>query len=130
MKHKLEPEEQLIENEADSFRPVSVEKLRKMEGILDRARKSRTVNIRISENVLEELKRRSEREGIPYQTLISSILYKYVTDRLVDEEAIRRSLQLLQAVAWRTTPSRSRSKRFHWPGVLLKPIRLICLRNM
>jgi hypothetical protein len=28
--------------------------------------------------------------------LISSILHKYVTDRLVDEEAVRKSLRLLQ----------------------------------
>jgi predicted DNA binding CopG/RHH family protein len=87
MKHKLDPEEQQIEREAASYRPVAKKKLQKVEGIIERAKKSRTVNIRIAENVLEELKRRSEREGIPYQTLISSILYKYVTDRFVDEEA-------------------------------------------
>jgi len=58
--------------------------------------KSRSVNIRIAESVLEELKRRAMREGLPYQTLISSVLHKYVTDRLVDEDAIRKSLRLLQ----------------------------------
>ena len=57
---------------------------------------SRTVNIRITESVLEELKRRSQEEGVPYQTLISSILHKYVTNRLVEEGAIRKSLQMLQ----------------------------------
>ena len=53
------------------------------------------MNIRISESVLAQLKRRSQEEGIPYQTLISSILHKYVTDRLVDEKSIRRSIHLL-----------------------------------
>ena len=63
---------------------------------MDRARKTRTINIRVTESVLEELKRRSQEEGLPYQTLISSILHKYVAHRLVDEEALRKSLQMLQ----------------------------------
>ncbi len=62
-----------------------------------RIRKTRNINIRISETVLEELKKRSQEEGIPYQTLISSVLHKFVTNRLVDEKAIRKSLQLLSS---------------------------------
>jgi len=45
-------------------------------------RKDRRVNIRISERDLLALQRRALREGIPYQTLIASILHKYVTGAL------------------------------------------------
>ena len=96
MKSKLDSFERQIEKSAESYRSVSRKKLRKIETIIARVRKSRSVNIRIAESVLEELKRRSQREGLPYQTLISSILHKYVTDRLIDEDAIRKSLHLLQ----------------------------------
>ncbi|MBM4162603.1 MAG: antitoxin [Ignavibacteria bacterium] len=96
MKTKLDSFERQIENAASSYRPLSKNRRAKVEGIVDRVRKRRTVNIRIAESVLEELKRRSQEEGLPYQTLISSILHKYVTNRLVDEEAIRKSLQILQ----------------------------------
>jgi len=96
MKTKLDSFERQIENAASSYRPLSKNRRGKVERIIDRVRKSRTVNIRIAESVLEELKRRSQEEGLPYQTLISSILHKYVTNRLVDEEAIRKSLQILQ----------------------------------
>jgi predicted DNA binding CopG/RHH family protein len=96
MKTKLDSFERQIEKAANSYRPASKGRRRRVEAILDRARKSRTVNIRITESVLEELKRRSREEGLPYQTLISSILHKYVTNRLVDEDAIRKSLQMLQ----------------------------------
>jgi predicted DNA binding CopG/RHH family protein len=96
MKAKLDSFERQIERAADSYRPVSDKERRRVETILGKIRKSRSVNIRIAEHVLEELKRRSRREGLPYQTLISSILYKYVTDRLIDEDAIRKSLRLLQ----------------------------------
>ncbi|MCX6135865.1 MAG: CopG family antitoxin [Ignavibacteriales bacterium] len=96
MKTKLDSFERQIEKSADSYRPVSKKERRKIELVLAKIRKNRSVNIRIAENVLEEIKRRSQREGLPYQTLISSILHKYVTDRLVDEDAIRKSLRLLQ----------------------------------
>jgi len=42
-------------------------------------RKNKRVNIRISERDLNELQRIAIREGLPYQTLISSILHKYVS---------------------------------------------------
>lgn len=96
MKTKLDSFERQIENAASLYRPLSPKDRRKVEAILDRVRKSRTITIRIAESVLEELKRRSREEGLPYQTLISSILHKCVTNRLVDEKAIRKSLQLLQ----------------------------------
>ena len=96
MKTKLTSFEQQIENTASSFRPLNRKKLQKLESKIARVRKSRTVNIWIAESVLGELKRRSQEEGLPYQTLISSILHKYVTNRLVDEESIRKSLQLLR----------------------------------
>jgi predicted DNA binding CopG/RHH family protein len=42
-------------------------------------KKDKRVNIRISERDLELLQERALREGIPYQTLMSSVLHKYVT---------------------------------------------------
>ena len=47
-------------------------------------RKDRRINIRISSKDLEGLQKRALEEGIPYQTLISSVLHKYVSGRLVD----------------------------------------------
>ncbi len=47
-------------------------------------RKDKRINIRISEKDLLGLKKRALREGIPYQTLISSILHKFLTGQLID----------------------------------------------
>jgi len=41
-------------------------------------RKDKRVNIRITGRDLRQLQRIALREGLPYQTLISSILHKYV----------------------------------------------------
>ena len=48
-------------------------------------RKDRRINIRISEKDLLALQRRAIREGIPYQTLVSSVLHKFVTGAFVEE---------------------------------------------
>jgi len=45
-------------------------------------RKDRRVNIRISGKDLEAIQKRALEEGLPYQTLISSLLHKYVSGRL------------------------------------------------
>lgn len=42
-------------------------------------KKNRKVNIRIADNDLNALQKRAAREGIPYQTLIGSVLHKYVS---------------------------------------------------
>jgi len=50
----------------------------------DTFRKDKRVNIRITSKNLEALQKKAREEGIPYQTLISSILHKYVNGRLVE----------------------------------------------
>ena len=47
-------------------------------------KKNRKINLRISENDLNALQRKAAREGIPYQTLIGSVLHKYASGFLKD----------------------------------------------
>ena len=47
-------------------------------------KKDRRVNIRISNKDLEALQKRALEEGLPYQTLIASVLHKFVSGRLVE----------------------------------------------
>ncbi|MDQ2692119.1 MAG: antitoxin [Chloroflexota bacterium] len=48
-------------------------------------RKDKRVNIRISERDLLALQKRAVRQGIPYQTLISSVLHKYVNGEFIEK---------------------------------------------
>ncbi|NOR64646.1 MAG: antitoxin [Candidatus Scalindua sp.] len=50
-------------------------------------KKDKRVNIRISELDLELLQERALIEGLPYQTLMSSVLHKYVTGRFAEKNA-------------------------------------------
>lgn len=48
--------------------------------------KDKRVNIRISSMVLDEIQTRAIEDGMPYQTLISSILHRFVTGRLIEKQ--------------------------------------------
>jgi predicted DNA binding CopG/RHH family protein len=95
-KTELDSLENKIEARSADYVPVTNAKRARIEAVLEKSRKTRNINIRISEHDLAGLKRRSEEEGIPYQTLISSVLHKFVSDRLVEEKEILKSLQLLK----------------------------------
>ena len=43
------------------------------------------MNIRLSPNDLKRLKVKAMEEGMPYQTLVSSVIHKYVTGRLTEQ---------------------------------------------
>lgn len=45
-------------------------------------KKDKRVNIRISERDLSSIQKIALEEGIPYQTLISSVLHKYVNKKI------------------------------------------------
>lgn len=47
--------------------------------------KDKRVNIRISTKDLEGIQKKAIEEGIPYQTLISSVLHKYLSGRLKEK---------------------------------------------
>ena len=47
--------------------------------------KDRRVNIRLSSGDLSDIQVKALEEGIPYQTLIASVLHKYVTGRLTEK---------------------------------------------
>ncbi len=53
-------------------------------------KKDKRINIRISRRDLDAIQKRALVEGIPYQTLVSSILHKYVSGSLHDVTAIKR----------------------------------------
>jgi len=44
--------------------------------------KTRNINIRLSERDVLKLKAKAIEEGMPYQTLVSSVLHKYTTGAL------------------------------------------------
>ena len=94
MKHKLDKEEK------DILRSFEKGEWKEIPGMNDEIkhhieyakathRKDKRVNIRISEKDLASIQKKALEEGIPYQTLISSLIHKYVNGRLVDKENLK-----------------------------------------
>jgi predicted DNA binding CopG/RHH family protein len=48
-------------------------------------RKDKRVNIRMAERDIGRFQKKAIEEGLPYQTLISSVLHKYINGRLVEK---------------------------------------------
>ena len=72
-----------IENgEWDSVDNLEEMKKRLIIAASETAIKDYRINVRISKRDVEALKTRALEEGIPYQTLVTSILHKYVTGKL------------------------------------------------
>lgn len=49
-------------------------------------RKDQRMNIRISSRDMDLIKSKAMEEGVPYQTLVTSVLHKYVTGKLGEKE--------------------------------------------
>ncbi len=85
---KLSKEEkEILEDfEAGEFKSVLTPERRKMLQAIAKEtfKKDKRINIRISNRDLQSLQRRALEEGIPYQTLVSSVLHKYVSGGLHD----------------------------------------------
>lgn len=93
---KLSKYEQNIENNISGYKPVSPNKKRKIETLINRATEKKNISLRVNIHDLNLLKMRADQEGIPYQTLISSILHKYITEQLVDQRSIVQSMHFLK----------------------------------
>lgn len=49
--------------------------------------KNRRVNVRLSTPDLMDIQTRAAEEGVPYQTLIASVLHKFVTGRFTEKSS-------------------------------------------
>ncbi|MEI7616705.1 MAG: antitoxin [Actinomycetota bacterium] len=90
MKNKLDSDEQIIENEAQSYEKVSDQTNKKIEAALAKSSKKKVITLRLNDNDLVQIKKIALSEGIPYQTLISSVMHKYISNRFIDRnEALK-----------------------------------------
>jgi len=85
MKHYiLDPEEEEILKAFEEGKLIRVKDFEKEKALLEEAakntlKKTKNINIRLTEQDLTRLKAKAAEEGIPYQTLASSILHKYTS---------------------------------------------------
>ncbi len=95
MKYRLSKEEIEIENAAEEFIEFNEEEKNNLDTIINNTNVKKAITLRIKESDLERIKIEAAKEGIPYQTLITSILHKFTTHQLVDEKVFIKFKELL-----------------------------------
>lgn len=93
MKNKLDKEEKEIlnsyeKNEFTEIPDMEAEIKKHVEYAKATHLKNKRINIRISQKDLESIQRKALEEGIPYQTLIASLIYKYISGKLIEKDRV------------------------------------------
>jgi predicted DNA binding CopG/RHH family protein len=77
--------------ESGTLKPIPLEKEERaklQQMAADTLAKTRRVNIRMTAMTLEGMQAKAAVEGLPYQTLMASVLHKYASGRLVDSSLL------------------------------------------
>lgn len=92
-KFKLDPEEQELLDSIDrgEWKPVpnpvaERRKLQRAATLTTQVMKSKNINLRLQPTTIIKLKQTAEKLGMPYQTLASSILHRYVNGQTIKLE--------------------------------------------
>jgi predicted DNA binding CopG/RHH family protein len=95
-KIKLDSFERDIESNAEQYNKATTKTRQRVKKIISKTKEKNRITLRLSNQTLERIKQKAQEEGLPYQTLISSILHKYANDKLLDEKHILQSMKLLK----------------------------------
>ena len=87
--------------ELKSVSPSKAELKRYKEAATATFIKNRRVNVRLSAPDLMDIQARAAEEGVPYQTLIASVLHKYVSGRLQEKPSRLTTRSSGRAKKWR-----------------------------
>ncbi|MCO4094902.1 MAG: hypothetical protein HEQ37_15680 [Acidovorax sp.] len=89
---KLDKYEEEVLAAFESGALLSIATKEELEQIRESARataiKDQRINIRLSAGDLRDIQVKAMQEGMPYQTLIASVLHKYVTGRLAERSPV------------------------------------------
>lgn len=84
-KYEMELLKSFERGEWKPVKDLEAEKKKAVEAGRATFRKDRRVNIRICSKDIDGIRKKALEEGIPYQTLISSVLHKYAAGRLKEK---------------------------------------------
>jgi predicted DNA binding CopG/RHH family protein len=86
MKIKLDKYEREIEKNILKYKPTSGPERARIDRMFERARKKKVITIRVNDNDITTIKVIALKQGLPYQTLISSVLHKYADNQLQEKD--------------------------------------------
>ena len=87
-KEELEIVEYIENKNPKSINNVEKKIQKIQKAVTDKYNKRKAINIKVLESDLEKLKSKALQEGMPYQTLLNSVIHKYVNERLVESDTV------------------------------------------
>ena len=81
-KYELELLEYFKNNNPDSVSNIQDEVYNAKNAAQNYLKKSKNINIRLTENDILKIKRKSAELNIPYQTIIASVIHQFATGKL------------------------------------------------
>ncbi|MEA1910880.1 MAG: antitoxin [Spirochaetota bacterium] len=95
----LDKEEQLYEKHFDEYIPGTAKERNTLiqaarNTITEIENKTERMNIRVTKRDMNALRTAALREGLPYQSMVTSILHKYTTGKLVDIDEARKIMHV------------------------------------
>jgi predicted DNA binding CopG/RHH family protein len=93
---ELTAEEQEIEESIDLWVPASAETRTRLHAIAERSRKTEAISLRMTSFDLSRIKEIAAEQGLPYQTLINTLLHKYVTNQMLERREVIKTLQAVR----------------------------------
>ena len=91
MKYFDEEERELIESIENSdvdAKPISQKQKKYWQEVAANSiaeRKKKALSLRLGERDIDRIKAKAKKKGLPYQTLIASVIHQYATDQLVEK---------------------------------------------
>ncbi|MCW7552325.1 antitoxin [Endozoicomonas gorgoniicola] len=89
-KQELQEEQEILDafeaNQLDSINDLETTRQKHQQAAANTFKKDARLNIRISSRTLRALQKMALQEGIPYQTMIAGVLYKFAEGQLVSSD--------------------------------------------
>ncbi len=96
-KTKLDAFEQDIEDNAGQFVPLSSSEQHTITSLIEKAKKNTSISLRISTYDLAKLKQKAHQHGLPYQTLITTVLHRYINNDFFEKNEVLKTFNALKS---------------------------------
>jgi len=94
--NKLDAFEREIENSADKLVSVSDKEKHHIYSLIEKAKKNTSISLRINNYDLDKIKGKADKNGLHYQTLITTILHKYINEEYFEKNEVLKTLKIFR----------------------------------
>jgi predicted DNA binding CopG/RHH family protein len=98
MKKKVDLDafEKKIEKNANKLVTVSDRESKNIYSLIEKAKKNTSISLRINNYDLDKIKEKADTNGLPYQTLITTVLHRYINGDFFDKNEVIKTMKVFK----------------------------------